>query len=65
MVWTVQSGILLPLFIGFDLNILPNSLQLLFLHEATLFLWSIDHVHLYSSSNTQGIVSLYPISYAS
>ena len=65
MVWTVQSGILLPLFIGFDLNTLSNSLQLPLLHEATLFLQSIDHVHLHSPSNAQDIVSLYPISYAS
>ena len=64
MVWTVQSGILLFLFIGFDLNTLPNSLQLPLLHEVVLFLQSIDYIHLYSPSNVWGIMLLYPISYA-
>ena len=54
-----------PLFIGFDLNTLSNSLLLLPLHEATPILQSIGYAHSYNLSNTQGIASLYLISYAS
>ena len=54
-----------PFFIGFDLNTLSNSLLLPPLYEATLILQSIGHAHFYNLSNTQGITSLYLISYAS
>ena len=52
-----QNGILPPLFIGLDLKSLTNNLQLPLLHEATLFLWFINHVHLYNSSSSLIIVS--------
>jgi len=53
------------LFIGFDSKSLSNSLQLPLLYEATLFLQSIDCVHLCSPSSILYIVSFFLIFYAS
>ena len=54
--------VLLLFFIDFNLKFLSNSLQSPLLHEATLFLLSIDHVCSYILSNVPGIEFLFPFS---
>ena len=60
-----QDEILPPLFIGFDLNTLSNSLLSPVLHVVILILLSIDCVHLYSLSNVPSIVCPFLVSCAS
>ena len=60
-----QIEILPPLFIGFNLNTLSNSLQSPLLHEATMILQSIGHAHPHNLSSALGIVFLYLIFYTS
>ena len=50
-----QNGILLPLFIGFNLNTLSNSLLSPVLHVATLIPLSIDCAHPCNPSNAPSI----------
>ena len=52
-----------PLFIDFNLKFLTNNLQLPLLHEKTLFLLSIDHIHPYTLLNALKTVFHILISY--
>jgi len=56
----IEMEILPPSFIDFDSKFLSNNLQLPLLHEKTLFLLSIDHVH---SHNLSSVLSIeFPVS---